>query len=416
MAAATFGPIAAAPAATAATATVDDQGKVTFSDDRGEVNRVSVRGGAQIVIEDTAATIVAGPGCSALTDRAVACAAETAQVDLGPSDDTGVSDPNLEIRLGGGPGDDRLRGPWLYGDDGDDRLVADDHVVRLVGGLGDDLIDARPAVASASRRSPLGDFNVLLGGGGADTIKGGRLSENISHGPGPDVVDAGPGDDSVGDGFSMDAFDADDDVLDGGPGNDGLRSNEGDDVVSGSSGSDLIHVGDVGINASPLIPLGRGDRVECDSDIDQVIADYYDEVNTDCEEATHGTPEWRSLRPLRGSQFVVKVRCAWNSARPCRGRARIVGWRRGTGRRNPWLPPRPGALPSKACRGTHAMLAAGAFEIRAGRVNRATLELRPAGRRLLRRRRCVAAHLVLNYADVRGGTREMTRSVTVRLR
>jgi hypothetical protein len=209
----------------------------------------------------------------------------------------------------------------------------------------------------------------------------------------------------------------DDDVIDGGRGNDVITGGYGDDIVDGSSGSDFIEVADTGINANPLIPLGRGDTTKCGGDIDQVVADYYDHVALDCDELRPGTPAWPSVKPGRGGGLTFKLRCAWDTAHTCRGDARLVGWRPGEERRSISLPQWPDLVPPAECTAAPgAVLAAGRFEIRAGRVNRATIELTPQGRRLLARRRCTAAHLVLRYHEPGAGPREMTRRLTVRRR
>ncbi|MEA2445252.1 MAG: hypothetical protein QOJ12_2544, partial [Thermoleophilales bacterium] len=350
--------------------------------------------------------------CSPADGGAVTCAAREVKVNLEGGDDRAVVDPRVLGPVDGGPGADRLRGTWLWGGAGDDQLVAEDHVIQLDGGPGDDVLDGTHAVHSPPDAGPRG--NRYGGGPGRDRVIGGPLREELTGGRGPDVVSGGDGADYIlggGDGRSAN----DDDVLDGGPGPDEIRGGDGDDRIAGGPGADYIDVADGGsFNASPLVPLGGGDQVSCGLDVDYVRGDYYDGIGMDCEHADRRSEEWRGLRPLRGRQFVVKVRCAWDYSRPCRGAAQLVGWPPRELELPAVSPALPSVMPPPGCaRAPGAVIAHGRFEIRAGRVNRAALDLTPSGARLLARRPCIAAVLALRYADPRGGSGEMIRTIGV---
>jgi Ca2+-binding RTX toxin-like protein len=128
--------------------------------------------------------------------------------------------------LSGGSGDDQLRintgRGWAWGGNGEDTLVGSN-------GGGSGLFQ--------------GDY--LLGGAGADTIRGraggdvirgGGNADDLHGNAGEDIVDGGVGNDTIRGG-------AGDDILGGQSGTDWIYGNAGDDNIRGGSGSDYLFGG-----------------------------------------------------------------------------------------------------------------------------------------------------------------------------
>ncbi|PJR09116.1 calcium-binding protein [Sinorhizobium meliloti] len=97
------------------------------------------------------------------------------------------------------------------------------------------VIDLAQGVANGSEigGNDIDGFEVVLGGGGNDTIAGAPGNETLSGGSGDDSLDGDRGCDSV-DG------DAGNDTVMGGAGNDGLADGTGRDSVSGGDGNDRV--------------------------------------------------------------------------------------------------------------------------------------------------------------------------------
>jgi Ca2+-binding RTX toxin-like protein len=141
----------------------------------GELNEVTVTVGAGsvVVVRDAGAPLIAGEGCAARPDGAVACSppepgawSPAARVFLGDQDDTLVAS-GVTLRAGGGEGNDVLRGgPGLD---------------TLRGGPGDDLLIGGPG------------RDRLFGGPNRDTLRGGAGRDYLSaRDAGPDRVFGGP--------------------------------------------------------------------------------------------------------------------------------------------------------------------------------------------------------------------------------
>ncbi|MBL8653499.1 MAG: heme peroxidase, partial [Alphaproteobacteria bacterium] len=78
--------------------------------------------------------------------------------------------------------------------------------------------------------------DILIGGGGDDTVWGDGGNDRIEGGNGADILNGGDGDDIITD----NAFD---DNIKGGDGNDVIHSGEGIDLVIGGRGNDFINLG-----------------------------------------------------------------------------------------------------------------------------------------------------------------------------
>ena len=116
----------------------------------------------------------------------------------------------------------------LYGGAGNDRLVAEDAGVGLIGEAGNDTL-----IASL-------EGTLLDGGPGKDAIHGSDLADVIDGGPGHDRISAGGGDDEDVHGGSGN------DRIDGGAGDDVLHGDSGADRCTGGAGSDQCHGGSPG--------------------------------------------------------------------------------------------------------------------------------------------------------------------------
>ena len=148
--------------------------------------------------------------------------------------------PNLEIIVDGGDGDDFITGSLniastLNGGDGTDVLFGGTQADSLTGGDGQDLLNGRD-----------GD-DTLNGGDGGDIINGEVGDDIVNGGSSGDTINGGSGDDTInGQSGNDDIFgDTDDDVIDGGSGSDTIDGGIGDDSISGGSEPDSL-LGNVG--------------------------------------------------------------------------------------------------------------------------------------------------------------------------
>jgi hypothetical protein len=116
------------------------------------------------------------------------------------------------------------------------------------------------------------------GRGGRDVLFGGAGRDRLSGGPGADRVYGGSGRDT----------------LLGGNGADVMAGNGGRDRISGGAGNDRINARD-----------GSRDRVTCGAGRDSVLADRFDVVATDCEQA---------MQQVRRGVSVAQVSFAWPTA------------------------------------------------------------------------------------------------------
>jgi len=150
----------------------------------------------------------------------------------------------------GGPGDDYLKGSrWdetLIGGDGNDVIEARRGTNTIVGGLGDDQLYGA------------GEDDNIDGGPGHDWIEARGGTNEVHGGPGNDTISSSgssrlfgdSGDDRIFSSFNM--FDQ---YLVGGPGDDLIWSHKGDDTLIGGEGKDVIY----GSWGSDSIDGGPGD-------------------------------------------------------------------------------------------------------------------------------------------------------------
>jgi VCBS repeat-containing protein len=150
-------------------------------------------------------------------------------------------------RMSAGDGSDMLYGEagsdtinagegnnWVYGGEGDDRLNAGDGSDMLYGDAGRDVINAG------------GGNNWVYGGADDDRVTAGDGSDNLFGDAGHDTLIAGHGNNRVEGGEGNDSLSAGTghDVLDGGAGDDVITDLGGQNAVSGGAGSDRITLGD----------------------------------------------------------------------------------------------------------------------------------------------------------------------------
>jgi Ca2+-binding RTX toxin-like protein len=327
---------------------------VIFSADPGEANRLTVTGiGAQgVVLEDAAAPIRPGRGCTALAPNRVQCARTTFVIVRGEDGDdqlttAGDFGDQTYVFLDGDQGSDTIRGEaganTIDGGTGTDRLIGGPrtNTIRAVdivrrgdfSALPDhnrerDDVTCAPRAGDASLGSPpsieidtndavdgpcpprylyLETLIALEGTEGEDTLLSagpptrvnGLGGNDFLSGEQNDRLDGGSGDDRL----------AGQGLLLGGTGNDrvdggtsfaprgGVREDgqSGDDTVLGSGAGDSLAGGsgtDVlsgrAGNDSIRIRDGVRDRVTCGSGRDRVSADRSDNVARDCEVVSRG--------------------------------------------------------------------------------------------------------------------------------
>ncbi|MEM8694122.1 MAG: type I secretion protein [Pseudomonadota bacterium] len=110
------------------------------------------------------------------------------------------------------------------------------------------------------------DDDILVGGGGIDTLSGSAGHDTLDGGSGDDILNGGSGSDVLIGGTGNDALSggsesdqlsggADDDVLEGDSGDDLLNGDSGADILKGGSGDDTLHGGD----HNDLLEGGSGD-------------------------------------------------------------------------------------------------------------------------------------------------------------
>jgi Ca2+-binding RTX toxin-like protein len=178
--------------------------------------------------------------------------------------------PNLEIIVDGGDGDDFIRGSLdmastLNGGDGTDVLFGGTQADLLSGGDGQDLLNG-------------GDENDTLNGGdggdvingevGDDVVNGGSSGDTINGGSGADTLNGQSGTDSI-------TGDTDDDVIDGGSGSDTLDGGLGDDSLSGGTEADSL-LGNLG--ADTLNGDGGNDSLFGGDDDDLIFGGANDDL------------------------------------------------------------------------------------------------------------------------------------------
>src|SRR3954454_16289246 len=147
--------LALAPAAHAGTVSVS-RGALTVTGAFGEASSLAAEHSEQgfFSVRDTAAPPTAGPGCQQFRPDEVLCpdgGVTTVVLDLGDGNDAGyvqnVADvPGLDVTIHGGTGNDTLVGSGHgFGDDGEDKLYADELADAILdGGAGDDDLHSGP--------------------------------------------------------------------------------------------------------------------------------------------------------------------------------------------------------------------------------------------------------------------------------
>lgn len=157
-----------------------------------------------------------------------------------------VVDPDAEITIRGGSGDDTITLPSdvsvrfvLDGGTDDDRIHGSDGQEDIFGSTGDDTLeggDGGDAIDGGDGRDYLDGFSgsdILSGGRGHDTLYGGDGLDDVLGGQGRDYLDGGNDTDTVLGGRH-------DDVVSGGNDGDRLGGGAGDDVIYGGTGPDEV--------------------------------------------------------------------------------------------------------------------------------------------------------------------------------
>jgi hypothetical protein len=293
--------------------------------------------------------LIGGPGADRLdatgaTEGYVSYFGHTADVSVrvnGLPDDGALGEGDNVIGpivgIGGGAGNDHLEaGPvtrTLVGSDGDDILIGNSESNYLDGGPGDDQLLAGDGTDSLSGGA---GADVLSGGDGLDEATyGGTAPLRLSIGDGPNDGVAGEGDDIRDDVEGLAGGLGDDLLIGDGHGN-RLIGFAGRDVLRGGDGADqLIGWGDgdeldggagpdeVGTRPRRLGGLDRAllsdgevDELSCSGAGAFIEADVDDELD-DCAP----TPVVHARGRIRqGRRVTLFVRCAKESAVPCRGR------------------------------------------------------------------------------------------------
>lgn len=239
--------------------------------------------------------------------------------------------------IGGGAGNDYLEaGPVtraLAGADGKDILVGSPERDNLYGGGGDDQLFAGDGSDSLAGGS---GADVLSGGGGLDEVTyGGAAPLRLSIGDGPNDGVAGESDDIRDDVEGLTGGEGDDvlvgngqsnrligfggqDVLRGGDGADELIGWGDGDELDGGAGPDHVSTRPrrLGGLDRALLADGEPDQLECQGAAPFLEADAGDRLN-ECAP----TPVVHARGRMRqGRRVTLFVRCAVDSAVPCRGR------------------------------------------------------------------------------------------------
>ena len=186
--------------------------------------------------------------------------------ELAPEADARPRCGGKKATIVGGPGDNRIKVPKhgiqvIVGGGGNDTIIAMRNKDRVCGGKGNDRLLAGPG-RDKTYGGPGNDYMELglggdkgRGGPGRDVILGGSGGENISGGGGVDRVLGGIQDDKVAGGGG-------DDVVGGGQGIDRLLGNGGTDWLRGDTNTDRYDGGPDSdtlsfATATPPGPFGR---------------------------------------------------------------------------------------------------------------------------------------------------------------
>ena len=197
-------------------------------------------------------------------------------------------------------------GASISGDGGPNDLTGTSQRDWIAAKGGDDTVKA------------LAGGDLVVAGAGNDTVDGGAGCDRIFAGPGNDALEGGAGfsfrrarcerlhggagNDTSNGGIGRDFMSGgrDDDHQSGGPGSDKIFANQGRDVSDGGPGDDVLWalsrkdvtaIGDTegdelyGAEGRDrfLVRDGEVDLVHCGDDRDLVLADQFDQIDTDCE-------------------------------------------------------------------------------------------------------------------------------------
>jgi Ca2+-binding RTX toxin-like protein len=306
---------------------------VIYTASAGEANNVTVSSETDgLSIVDTGATILAGTGCTSISDHEARCRSRNVEaviVRLGDGDDfVSLWEQYLQLSfVRAGNGDDVVQGGFafveeLYGGPGADTLRGGPEPDYLDGGPGADTISggtsalchagtcrvhfdevSYAARANSVRVDPDGvaddgergerdnvlpDVEVTTGGAGDDVLtgtdrasrlRGGRGDDVLNGKGGPDALAGEAGNDTVSGGLGRDSLagalgkDAlrgggGPDDAVGGPGNDWIAGGHGRDVLAGGRGGDMLFARD--FEADTVRGGANGDLALVDEFLDDV--------------------------------------------------------------------------------------------------------------------------------------------------
>ena len=296
----------------------------TFEGAAGEANRVTVsRQGSEFLVRDDGAVLTAESPCTSVDAHSARCPVTNGfqglhgfAAALGDGDDGFgiIGDLQVETSLFGGDGRDAIEGGTepdeIDGGPGADRLLAGggEDVLSFATRTAPVTIDlATGAAGEAGEGDEASGFEVVVGGTGADVLRGAGGPETLDGGDGADVLRGRGGDDALFGGTGADrlAGNAGDDRLygdpgqgddvytpivrllpdrlDGGSGDDALYDTGGRNVYLGGPGADLLEGGEDadrmfgGAGPDRVFARGGGrDRVRCGSGRDFARTDRRD--------------------------------------------------------------------------------------------------------------------------------------------
>lgn len=130
----------------------------------------------------------------------------------------------------------------IYGGGGDDTIVGSDQGETIIGGRGNDEIEARGGDDAVAGNA---DNDEIYGGDGNDRLYGSGGNDYIDGQDGDDLIGGGEGKDTLYglDGRDIITGDGGNDYLEGGTGNDDVNGGADNDVVSGGRDDDFIEGG-----------------------------------------------------------------------------------------------------------------------------------------------------------------------------
>lgn len=233
----------------------------------GDDNDVLVAAGLAVVdYDETDPTGESGTITYFNTDLTVAGTAEFSEIE----NVVVIGNPGLSSDGGpaGGPTTAPPDGPTVTGVDGVVEGTSGNDTIDLAytGDPEGDRVDGDDAVAPL-----VGEQDVILAGGGDDSVRGEEDSDVIFGGTGDDTVDGGAGGDAIDGGEGND-------VLDGGAGRDIVVGGDGDDTISGSNdnpddGGDIL-AGQFGNDS--FVNIGQGEVIVGGEDADGLDEDILD--------------------------------------------------------------------------------------------------------------------------------------------